>query len=74
MDKQNKDNRTDFEKELEVLINKHNVEKDSNTPDFLIATYLMGCLQNWNISVKNREEWFRATPKELSDSLMEQTE
>ena len=73
MDTQNKDTRTDFEKELEHLINKYSIEKDSNTPDFLIVSYLMGCLQNWNISTLNRERWFRATPKELSDSLSEQT-
>ena len=34
-----------FERELESLINRFSKENDSNTPDFILAQYLLGCLQ-----------------------------
>lgn len=46
-----------FEKELEELINKHSKENESDTPDFLLAEYLVACLENWNNIVKKREAW-----------------
>lgn len=53
-----KDERTLFEKALEDLINSHSMEQDSNTPDFILAQYLMACLAAWNVNVKAREEWY----------------
>lgn len=47
-----------FEKELEILINKYNKENDSNTPDFILAEYLLNCLKNYNNIIKKREIWF----------------
>lgn len=37
----------DFEKELEMLINKHSKENESDTPDFVLAQYLKGFLTNY---------------------------
>jgi hypothetical protein len=47
-----------FEKELESLINKCCKENESNTPDFILAEYLVACLNAWNNGVKKREEWY----------------
>ena len=47
-----------FEKELEHLINKHSQENASNTPDFILAQYLIGCLAAWNQAVQQRETWY----------------
>jgi len=44
-----------FKEELEILINKHSMENDSNTPDFILADYLMECLQNFNKTSRTRE-------------------
>ena len=52
----------EFEKELEHLINKHSLENDSNTPDFILAHYLVECLHNWNDAVTARENWYGRTP------------
>lgn len=49
----------DFEKELAELINKHNLEKPSNTPDFILAKYLTGCLIVWNENNLRRFDWFQ---------------
>lgn len=47
-----------FEKELERLINKHSAEGHSNTPDFILATYLADCLEAYGKATKRRDEWY----------------
>jgi hypothetical protein len=51
-------NREQFKKELEHLINKHSMENGSDTPDYMLADYLMGCLDNFNSIVQSREKWY----------------
>ena len=46
-----------FEKELEELINKHSIENESDTPDFILAQYLIGCLDNFKSTINAREIW-----------------
>jgi hypothetical protein len=36
------------------VINKYNLEIDSNTPDFIIAEYLYDCLVNANVMIAGR--------------------
>lgn len=60
---------TKFEKELEELINKHCIENGSETPDFLLASYLIGCLENWNITIRNRDKWYNFKPKKHIKNL-----
>ena len=47
-----------LEKAVENVINLHCGENDSNTPDFILAQYLMGCLQAYNTAVQQRETWY----------------
>lgn len=47
-----------FEQELEHLINRYSQENASNTPDFILAQYLSGCLKAWNEAVARREQWY----------------
>lgn len=47
-----------FEKELESLLNRYSKENDSNTPDFILAEYLTGCLAVYNDALKKRDKWF----------------
>jgi hypothetical protein len=47
-----------FENELEAVINKHSKENESNTPDFILAQYLVACLAAYNIAVQQRETWY----------------
>lgn len=49
---------SEFEKELEILINKYSKENDSNTPDFILARYLNAVLDNFSAAVKDREQWY----------------
>lgn len=49
---------TEFQRELESLINQHSVENGSGTPDFILANYLKGCLDVFNSAVLRRDEWY----------------
>lgn len=51
-----------FRRELEKLINRHCKENDSDTPDFILAKYIERCLDNYAITVKERDEWFKFEP------------
>jgi len=45
-----------FKKELEKLINKFSEESESNTPDYILADYMAGCLENFSRIMKNRDK------------------
>lgn len=45
-------------KELANVLNRHSAENGSDTPDFLLAQFLLGCLDVWNSTVVAREEWY----------------
>jgi hypothetical protein len=51
-----------LEKELRVLLNRHCEENASNTPDFLLAQYVLAALDAANNLINEREYWHgRAT-------------
>jgi len=58
MGKEKVEPKSDFQKELEHLINKFSMENGSDTPDFILAEYLMGCLKNFNHITQRREKWY----------------
>lgn len=45
-------------KELTDLLNKHSKENESNTPDFILAKYLIGCLMAFNAAMIDRDSWY----------------
>jgi hypothetical protein len=47
-----------FRTSLESLLNTHNKENQSNTPDFILAKYLEGCLTVFDRAVRRRDEWY----------------
>ena len=47
-----------LKKDIEVLINKYNYDAMTDTPDFVLAEYLMNCLRNYLVTKYNTEEWF----------------
>ena len=40
-------NKSNFRKELRALLNTHNIEQFSSTPDYILADYLMDCLETF---------------------------
>jgi hypothetical protein len=49
---------TPLERALTSLVNQHSQENASNTPDFILAKYLLACLGAWNTGVQQRETWY----------------
>ncbi|HSR79099.1 MAG TPA: hypothetical protein VLN57_21175 [Xanthobacteraceae bacterium] len=62
-----------FEKELSSLINRHSQEQASNTPDFILTQYLIGCLAVFTTATQQRETWYgrdaRPSPAEGSGAV-----
>lgn len=49
---------TDFETDLRCVLNAHSAENASNTPDHILAQFLLGCLAAWDVGVQQRETWY----------------
>jgi len=47
-----------FKKDLENLLNIHSKENDSNTPDFILASYIGNCLHAFTEATQQRESWY----------------
>jgi hypothetical protein len=48
--------------ELSNLLNKHSRENMSDTPDFLLAEFMMDCLTSYEAVVRKRDAWFGFSP------------
>lgn len=44
--------------ELARLLNRYSEENASNTPDFILAKFLVNALDTFNIAVQEREKWY----------------
>ena len=58
---------TELEKKLAGLINAESRENDSNTPDFILSEYMMGCLDVFELASNKREVWFGVELDILND-------
>jgi ribosomal protein S27AE len=48
-----------FLEELTKLLNRHSMEsRGGNTPDYILAKYLLACLDAFDAAVRHREEWY----------------
>jgi hypothetical protein len=61
-----------FKQELESLINRYSLENGSDTPDFILAQYLVDCLKVYARIARRRDKWYgyktltnRVTAKKL---------
>lgn len=52
------ENRKKILKEFTVVINRNSLENRSNTPDFILAEYLVCCLEAWDKGVRDRDDWY----------------
>lgn len=52
-----------FQKELEELINRHSLENDSNTPDFVLAAFMQRCLDAYTMATNRRDKWYGINPE-----------
>ncbi len=52
-----------FEQDLAELINRHSCENASNTPDFVLAQFMVACVSAFNASTQQRETWYGRDPR-----------
>jgi len=52
-----------FRAELEQLINRSSMENGSNTPDFVLAKFLSGCLEAFDYAIHEREVFYDRDPQ-----------
>lgn len=43
------------------VLNRHNTESGSNTPDFILADFLVDCLSAFDKALKRRDAWYMPT-------------
>lgn len=51
-----------FEVELGHLLNRYSMESGSNTPDFLLAEYMLTCLRTYEMICGKRDRWYGIAP------------
>lgn len=47
-----------FRDELAAVVNRHSMENGSDTPDFILAGFLEGCLATFDATMAAREKWY----------------
>lgn len=53
----------ELSKDLEAVLNKHCIDSKTNTPDFILAEYLINCLTAYNALIVSKSIFF--TDKEV---------
>lgn len=67
---------TAFRRELQDLLNRHSKENGSDTPDFILAGYLEGCLAAYDATVIARDQWLGrpvGNGRAMADNAVPQT-
>lgn len=54
--------------ELADLLNRHSVENGSDTPDWILANYLLACLEAWEVATASRRQFYDRSSK-VSDRV-----
>lgn len=49
---------SDLRREIKEAINRNAAERGSHTPDFILADYLLGCLDHFDKAVRARDRWY----------------
>ena len=62
-----------FSGELLDLINKYSKENGSDTPDFILAEYLLDCLCTFDRIVYKREKWYGRDKFAISNTVPPET-
>lgn len=56
------DRKAEFRRELASLLNRYSMENESNTPDYMLADYLIECLRALDRTIRTREQWYGRNP------------
>lgn len=56
----------DFKKELEKLVNKYSKDNAADTPDFILADYLIGCLDVFEDTIQRKNQYTEQTEEVIT--------
>jgi len=70
IDEHGKVHGNDLEHALASALNRFSAEGPSNTPDWILAQFLLGCLAAWNQGVQQRA-WYGRDPRPTHVSCVE---
>jgi hypothetical protein len=48
--------------EIAHVLNVNCAENGSDTPDYILAEYLVSCLEAWNHTTRTRDKWWSFKP------------
>lgn len=65
---QEHERREAFRKDLAKVLNRYSQENGSDTPEWILADYLIGCLNSWKNAARMRDRWWSFTPWGASPS------
>lgn len=56
--------------DIRKLLNGCSRENKSDTPDYILASYLMTCLNAYEVAINKRDAWFGFSPFEDIDAFV----
>ena len=48
----------ELQEKLAAILNAESRENESNTPDFILAEYMLSCLEAYEKATKRRDDWY----------------
>jgi hypothetical protein len=63
-----------LESDITTVINMHSLENTSNTPDFLLAEFMLACLYAYNTTLQKRTLWYGRMDESGSTAVVEPPE
>jgi hypothetical protein len=58
-----------LEQNLTEVLNSFCEENKSNTPDFVLAKFLLGCLDSFHLASNLREQWYGRMTEDMEDTI-----
>lgn len=52
----------EIQRDLAAVLNRHSLDSACSTPDFILARYLLDCLEGWQMATIARDQWWGHTP------------
>ena len=56
-----------FVRDIAAVCNRYSIENNSNTPDFMLAAFMTGCLNVYENTVNDRKNWFKPAAYYVGD-------
>ena len=60
---------SELRKKIEHAINYASAENGSNTPDFILAEYLVACLAAFDTATQQRDTWYGSDARPTSSAV-----